>query len=292
MHCPKIIIIAGPTASGKSALALEIAQKAGGVIINADSQQMYQQLRILTARPTEQEEALVPHRLYGTMSAAESCSVGAWLVFAKMEIDWALSQGLTPIVVGGTGLYLRALMQGIADMPETAPEVRAQAVNDFEAMGKDAFAARLREIDPLFFERLKVVDRQRLIRAYEIWLGSGKTLSWWQNQTVVAPYAADAFEVHKLELPREELYKCCDARVLKMVEQGALDEVKSLLKLDLSESLPAMKSVGVPEFSAHIRGKWSLEEAISKTQQATRNYAKRQLTWIRGQLKGVIVTKY
>ena len=281
---PNIIVIAGPTASGKSALALQIAQKTGGVIINADSQQMYRELRILTARPTTEDEALAPHRLYGTMSAAESCSAGQWLTFAKMEIDWALAQGVQPIIVGGTGLYLKALMEGIAIMPEIPPEVRAQATSDYEAMGKDSFAARLREIDPAFFERLKVVDRQRLIRAYEIWLGSGKNLSWWHARGATAPYPAENFTVHKVERPRDELYARCDARVLAMVEQGAVEEVKSLLALELSDALPAMKSVGVPEFSAYIRGELSLDQATEKTQQATRNYAKRQMTWMRNQL--------
>ena len=281
---PAIIVIAGPTASGKSARALEIAQKSPSVIINADSQQMYRELRVLSARPSAEEEASVPHRLYGTMSAAESCSAGQWLTFAKMEIDWALSQGVQPIIVGGTGLYLKALMQGIAEMPAIAPEIRAQATSDYDAMGKDAFAARLREIDPAFFERLKVVDRQRLIRAYEIWLGSGKNLSWWQARGATPPYPVERFTLHKVELPREELYARCDARVLQMVEQGAIEEVRALLALGLAESLPAMKSLGVPEFSAYIRGETNVDQAISKTQQATRNYAKRQMTWIRNQL--------
>ncbi|MDE3061097.1 MAG: tRNA (adenosine(37)-N6)-dimethylallyltransferase MiaA, partial [Pseudomonadota bacterium] len=143
-----MLIIAGPTASGKSALALELAEKSGGVIINADSQQLYHELPILTARPTPEEEARAPHRLYGILPASEGCSAGKWLTLARMEIDWARSRGVTPIVVGGTGLYLKALMQGIADMPDIPPEVRAQAISDYDAMGKEAFAARLREVDP------------------------------------------------------------------------------------------------------------------------------------------------
>jgi tRNA dimethylallyltransferase len=287
---PDIIIVAGPTASGKSALALSIAEKnakqnINSVIINADSQQMYRELRVLTARPTEEEEARFPHRLYGAMGAAEPCSVGQWLVFAKMEIDWALSQGVQPIVVGGTGLYIKALMQGIADMPMIAPEVRAQAMADYDAMGKDAFIARLREIDPTFFERLKVYDRQRLIRAYEVWLGSGKSLSWWHQRGAIPPYSSETFTVHTVSMPRDELYARCDARVLAMVEQGAVEEVQSLIALNLSETLPVMKSVGVPEFSAYINGKICLDQAISKCQQVTRNYAKRQMTWIRNQLE-------
>jgi tRNA dimethylallyltransferase len=281
---PNIVIIAGPTASGKSALALSLAGKRGGVIINADSQQLYRELRILTARPTPEEEAQAPHRLYGTMPAAENASAGKWLQFAKMEIDWALSQGKPPIVVGGTGLYIKALMEGIAEIPEIDPRVRAQADSDFAAMGREAFAERLKLVDPQFFERLKVHDPQRLIRAYAVWLGTGKPLSWWQQRGATAPYPADAFELRIVEVPRDELYRRCDARFITMIEQGAAEEVKQLLALNLPPDLPAMKSVGVPELSAYLRGEISLDEATSKAQQATRNYAKRQLTWIRNQL--------
>lgn len=278
---PKIIIVAGPTASGKSAIALELAEKNGGVIINADSQQLYRDLPILTARPTSQEEARAPHKLYGILCVSEGCSAGKWLTFARMEIDWARSQGKQPIVVGGTGLYLKALMKGIADMPDIPPEVRAQAVSDYEEMGKEAFAARLREVDPQFFERLKVYDKQRLIRAWEVWLGSGKPLSWWQGQGATPPYAADEFELQKIELPRDELYRRCDARFLKMVEQGAVEEVR-MIQDSLSEGL--LNIIGVKELSAHLRGELTLEEAIAGAQRATRNYAKRQMTWMRHQL--------
>jgi tRNA dimethylallyltransferase len=235
----KIVIVCGPTASGKSALALDVAGKRNGVIINADSQQMYRELRILTARPTEEEELRAPHRLYGAMSAAESCSAGRWLTFAKMEIDWVLAEGKLPIVTGGTGLYLKALLEGIAEIPEIDPMIRAQAASDYESMGKEAFAERLKAADPEFFTRLKVYDRQRLLRAYEVWLGTGKSLSWWQKRSVAPPYARESFEVIKVEVPREELYRRCDGRFLKMVEEGALEEVKQLLALKLSPELPA-----------------------------------------------------
>jgi tRNA dimethylallyltransferase len=282
---PRIIIIAGATASGKSALAISLAQKLGGVIINADSQQMYCELRVLTARPTPEEEALVPHRLYGTLPACENCSAGKWLTFAKMEIDWAHAQGRTPIVVGGTGLYLKALMQGIADIPDIDASVRSQAVSDYASMGKDAFAERLKLVDAEFFQRLNMYDKQRLVRAYEVWLGTGKSLSWWQRQSVTPPYAKESFEVTVVNITREEIYRRCDARFLKMVEEGAVEEVRQLLALNLPPELPAMKSVGVKELSTYIRAEISLEMAIKKAQQATRNYAKRQLTWLRTQLK-------
>lgn len=246
---------------------------------------MYKELRILTARPTPNEEAQAPHRLYGTLPAHIACSAGKWLEFAKMEIDWALSEKKLPVVVGGTGLYLKALLEGIAEVPEIAPQIRAQAMSDYEAMGKDAFAERLKAVDKEFFERLKVYDKQRLVRAYEVWLGSGKSLSWWQKQGATPPYPRESFEITLVELPREELYRRCDARFLKMVEEGAVEEVRALLSLQLQPDLPIMKSVGIKELSVHLAGKCTLEEAIRDAQQATRNYAKRQLTWFRNQLK-------
>lgn len=285
----KILILTGATASGKSAIALSLAEKRGGVIINADSQQVYSDLRILTARPTPEEEARAPHKLYGMLPASESCSAGKWVKFARMEIDWALSQGKLPIVCGGTGFYLKALLEGIADIPDIAPEIRAQAASDYEQMGQEAFAARLREVDPEFFTRLKVHDRQRLIRAYTTWLGTGKSLSWWQAQEKSPPYPRDNFQLYQVDIDREELYRRCDERFTKMLGQGALEEVKQLLSLNLPADMPAMKSVGVQELASYLRHEITLEEATTAAQQATRNYAKRQLTWFRTQLKG---TKY
>ena len=278
----EILIIAGPTASGKSALALSIAQKRGGVIINADSQQVYKELPILTARPTATEEAQVPHRLYGFLSINEPCSAGKWLKMVQMEIDWALAQNKLPIIVGGTGLYLKALLQGIAEIPEIAPEIRIQAINDYDVMGKDAFAGRLQVVDPEFFERLKVYDRQRLIRAYEVWLGSSKSLSWWHKQKQNPPYPAESFQIQKVEIAREELYRRCDMRFLHMVEQGAMEEVRQLQDIGLTVQGSAI--IGVRELSAYLRNEIPLDLAIKTAQKATRNYAKRQLTWFRTQL--------
>ena len=284
-----ILVVAGPTASGKSASALSIAesyhkQNIKCVIINADSQQIYADLRILTARPTPEEEDLFPHRLYGVLPASEPCSAGKWLKLARMEIDWAMAQGNAVIVVGGTGLYIKALLEGIADIPDIDPQVRAQSISDYEAMGKDAFAERLHAVDPEFFERLAVYDRQRLTRAYEVWLGSGKSLSWWQQQTVTPPYPEEYFHILVSTIDRESLYKRCDARFIAMVEKGAIDEVKALLALGITSDAPIMKSVGVKELQAYLEGGTTLEEAIVAAQQATRRYAKRQLTWFRNQL--------
>ena len=280
----KILIIAGATASGKSAHALSVAAEYNGVIINADSQQLYRDLPILTARPTEAEQAGIPHKLYGILEADEQASTGKWLRFAKMEIDWAHSQGLTPIVVGGTGLYIKALMEGIAEVPEIDKDVRQQAENDYEVMGKDAFSERLRAVDPEFFERLKVYDRQRLLRAYEVWLGTGKSLSWWQARGNVRPYPDAEFAVTKVELPREEIYRRCDARFLAMMEKGAVEEVKALFPDYREPQSHLAKIIGVREILMYLRGEQSLDQSVKQAQQATRNYAKRQLTWLRNQL--------
>lgn len=282
----KIIkVIVGATASGKSQMALSLAEKIGGVIINADSQQVYSDLRILTARPTADDESLCPHRLYGVLSARESCSAGWWLRHAKMEIDWLRAQGKTPIIVGGTGLYIKALTQGIAEIPDIAPEIRTQAISDYEEMGKNAFGARLQTVDPDFFERLKIHDKQRLIRAYEVWLGSGKSLSWWQKQELRPPYNSDEIEIQKIELPREELYRRCNERFMQMLDNGALEEVTQLMAQNLPDNLPIMKTIGVRELSAYLRGELNLEQTIEKCQTATRQYAKRQITWFNHQLR-------
>jgi tRNA dimethylallyltransferase len=281
-----IKIIAGATASGKSAFALSLAEKFDGVIINADSQQVYADLRVLTARPSVEDEARAPHKLYGFLGADASCSAGIWLRYAKMEIDWARAQGKTPIVVGGTGFYLKALTQGIAEMPSVEAGVRAQAVSDFEAMGREAFAERLRAIDPEFFTRLKVQDKQRLIRAYEVWLSSGKTISWWQSRDVQPIYQPEEIEIIKIELPREELYARCNLRVEQMVEQGAIDEVKPLTTnhQSLITDFPIGKIIGFYEFASYLRGEIDLAQAIELCKTATRQYAKRQMTWFRHQL--------
>jgi tRNA dimethylallyltransferase len=201
-----------------------------------------------------------------------------------MEIDWALGEGLLPIVTGGTGLYIRALLEGIADIAAVDAQVRIQVRNDMDAMGHAAFHERLMAVDPVLGAKLKVGDTQRLLRAYEVWLGTGKPLSWWQEKAVQPPYPANYFEIYQMDIDRKTLYERCDARFLAMMEQGAVDEVKLLLSMHLPADVPAMKSVGVVELAAYLAGEMTLEEAIAKAQQATRNYAKRQLTWFRNQL--------
>lgn len=293
---PKIHIIAGPTASGKSARALALAEKLGGVVINADSQQLFADLPILTARPTPEETSRAPHKLYGILAADEAPSAGKWLRMAKMEIDWARGEGRTPIVVGGTGMYIKALIAGIAEIPDIDERVRAQAENDYTAMGKAAFEARLREVDPAFFERLKTYDRQRLVRAYSVWLGSGKSLSFWQQQGSKPAYPHEDFEIEIMMPERDELYRRCDLRFDQMIEAGAVQEVKEWWSggvvasagnhtpLPHHPTTPLLKIIGAREILAHLQGELTLDEAIEKSKQMTRNYAKRQRTWFAHQL--------
>lgn len=281
---PPIILLTGPTASGKSAFALSLAEITGGVIINADSQQLYRDLRVLTARPAPEDEARAPHRLYGILAAQAPCSAGQWLNLARMEIDWARAENRLPIVTGGSGLYLKTLREGIAAIPDIPADIRAQAQRDYESMGKDAFAERLRWVDPAFFARLATPDRQRLLRAWEVWLGTGRPLSFWQARTAEPPYPDARILTFRVDIPRDQLYARCHARLDAMLAAGALEEVKQLLALDLPATLPVMKSLGVPELGACLRGEATPEEAIEKAKQSTRHYAKRQCTWFRHQL--------
>jgi tRNA dimethylallyltransferase len=269
-----ILIVCGPTASGKSALALDLAQKCGGVIINADSQQVYRELPILTARPTPEEETRAPHRLYGFLPLTQRCSAGEWLRHARIEIDWARGEGRTPIVTGGTGLYLKALMEGMAEIPAIDPAVSAQAQADYEAMGAPAFRERLSAVDA----GLTFTDPQRMVRAYAVWLGTGKPLSWWQAQGNKPMYDRSLFRISKVIPERPELYRRCDARFARMLEMGALEEVAGC------RVQGAGTVIGYTELSAHLRGECTLLEAAARAQQATRNYAKRQLTWFRNQM--------
>jgi tRNA dimethylallyltransferase len=276
-----IQIVCGPTACGKSARALAIAQASDGVIINADAMQVYQELRVLTARPTKQDEAKAPHLLYGVLPAGEACSAGRWLELAREAIDKALAQGKLPIVTGGTGLYLKTLMEGIAAIPNVAKEAREEAARLWASEG----AAALRARDPMMEYRLRPTDKQRHIRALEVLLATGRSLSYFQLMERKRPYGNVRFAIENIDVPREELYRRCDARFLAMMQAGALEEARALMELGLSPDLPAMRAVGVPELIGHLKGQWSLDEAIAKARQATRNYAKRQMTWFRNQLK-------
>jgi tRNA dimethylallyltransferase len=277
-----VLVIAGPTASGKSALALAAAEAFDGVVINADSMQVYRDLAILTARPSAAEEARAPHRLYGVLDAGEVCSAGRWRDMALAEIDASHVAGRLPVVVGGTGFYLRALEHGLAEMPEIPAEVRAAARRRHADIGGAALHAELSARDPQTAARLSPGDSQRLIRAWEVLQATGRPLAEWQREARPKP-APYRFLRFVLEPLRAELYTACDARLLRMVEAGALEEVRALIGRGLDPELPAMKAVGAPQLAAHVRGECDLDTAVAAAQQATRRYAKRQLTWLRTQ---------
>jgi tRNA dimethylallyltransferase len=276
-----VLVIAGPTASGKSALALELADAFGGTVINADSQQIYRDLRILTARPDAAAEQRVPHRLYGFLDASERGSVADWRALALNEVAAATGAGRLPIVVGGTGLYVRTLESGLAPVPEIPEAVRQEARELHRQLGGVAFREKLARLDPAGAERLYPGDRQRLVRAYEVFRATGIPLSDWQRR----PYPSSPYRFSTiLFMPsRETLYASCDTRFVRMIEADALGEVGALARRGLDPDLPAMKAVGVPEILRYLRGEMPLEAAITAGQQATRRYAKRQMTWFRHQ---------
>ncbi len=279
MHS-KITIVCGPTASGKSARAIDIAKSSDGVIINADAMQVYRELRVITARPTAEQERVVPHKLYGVVSVREAFSVSKWLALVKTAIDETLAAGKKPIITGGTGLYIKALMEGLSPIPDVPEEIRTQATTLWEEQGSEVLKAR----DPIMSAQLKDGDMQRHIRALEVILATGKSLSYWQEVPRVKLYPDAEFEIEYIDVAREILYERCDARFMAMMEMGALEEVKAVHAMKLDSKIPAMRIVGVPELINYLEGAYSLDEAIIKAQQATRNYAKRQITWFKHQL--------
>lgn len=282
MSQPLITLIAGPTASGKSRLAMQRARETGAVVINADSQQLYADLRVLSARPSVEDEAEIPHRLYGVADAADAWSVGRWSRAVMDLLAELAAEGRPVLLVGGTGLYFNALTKGLADIPPVPADIRDAVQAEFDAEGEAAFRRRLAEVDPAAEAAIFPADRQRLVRALSVHRASGRALSDWKADTrpLLAPDSYDALVVGP---PRERLYASCDARVKMMMAQGALDEVRALVARDLSPDLPAMKAVGVRELAAHLEGELSLEDAVAAVKQSTRNYAKRQLTWFRNQ---------
>jgi tRNA dimethylallyltransferase len=279
---PRLTLIAGATASGKSRLALDMAAKTGAVIINADSQQLYVDLRILSARPSLEDEARAEHRLYGVADAAESWSVGRWTRAVMPLLEELAAQDRPALLVGGTGLYFNALTRGLADIPAVPDAVRDTVQAAYDLEGEAAFRRRLAEVDPTAAAAITPGDRQRLIRALAVAQATGRALSDWKADTkpLLAPGSYEALVV---EPPRDRLYAACDVRVSQMIQNGALDEVRALLARNLDPTLPAMKAVGVPELAAHLSGRTSLDQAIAAIRLSTRHYAKRQLTWFRNQ---------
>ena len=282
---PRIWLIAGPTASGKSALALRLADALGGEIVNADSMQLYADLRLLTARPSPADEASAPHHLFGIADGADGWSVGRWLRAASVVLSEIAARGRPAIVVGGTGLYFKALTVGLAEIPQVPAAVRDQAQDDYAAMGEMDFRGRLGAVDPAAAARIAPGDRQRLVRAWEVFAATETPLSDWQANGQPAIAFGD-WRALALEPPREALYARCDTRLGAMVEAGALEEVAKLAARKLDPALPIQKAVGVREFSAYLAGELALPAALAAAQQQTRNYAKRQATWMRGQMTG------
>ena len=279
-----ILLLLGPTGSGKSAMALRIAAKRPTVIINADAMQMVRDLRILTARPTQAEEAQAEHALYGVLDAAEPTSVARWLALIVPIIRRAWQEGKLPLLVGGTGMYLSALREGLAVVPQIPSELRDRLRREYPDAGDGRLHAALAARDPVMAASLKSGDTQRLLRALEVVEATGQSLSEWQQQATVPPFPEAAFSSYYIDLPREESYRRIDARFELMMREGALSEVETLLARKLSEDTPILRAHGVPELASYLRGKMAIEEAIDKAQQHTRNYAKRQMTWIRNQL--------
>jgi tRNA dimethylallyltransferase len=304
---PVALIVAGPTASGKSALALALAERIGGTVINADSMQVYRELRILTARPTPAEEATVPHALYGVRPAREPGSAAWWRDAALAAMDAARAAGRVPLLCGGTGLYFSSLIDGLSPIPPVSDAARQAARALLKSIGPAALHARLAAVDPATAARLRPTDSQRVARAWEVWCSSGRGLASWQSEQAAPPASSfpmpprspaasgspaapgspaasrspEAFRAVLLDPPREVLREAIERRFGAMLAAGAMAEVQALLDHGLDPALPAMRAHGVPELAAHLRGEISIEEAARRARLVTGQYAKRQATWFR-----------
>jgi tRNA dimethylallyltransferase len=278
-HKKPLALIAGPTASGKSGLALMLAERTGGVVINADSAQVYRDLRVVTARPGPEEEARAPHRLYGHRDGADACSAADWAVDAKGEVEAAHAAGRLPILVGGTGLYIRTLIEGIAPVPEIDPAVRKTV----RALPVGEAHSALQHEDPEAAERIRPNDTTRIARALEVVRSTGRTLRDWQAEKVGG--IGREVELRPLVLlpPRDWLHQRCDARFEEIFSDEGMAEVAGLLERHLPPLAPIMRAIGVPEIAAYLRGEMTREQALAAGRTATRQYAKRQYTWFRRQ---------
>jgi len=282
----RALLIAGPTASGKSALALELAERLGGVIINADSMQVYSDLRVVTARPTPEEEKRVPHLLYGFVNAAENYSVGRWCRDVGAALNEVVGQGRIPILVGGTGLYFKALTTGLAAVPSIPADIRADVRGRLQRQGAPALHAELVRLDPATAQRVTVNDRSRISRALEVVLATGRPLSDWHLDGLPALVDPNSAAKIFITCERKELVRRIEMRFATMLKSGALEEARHLAGRALDPALPAMKAHGVPWLIRHLQGEISLKDAEAGALMDTRRYAKRQLTWFRNQMKG------
>lgn len=279
-----VLIVAGPTASGKSALALAAALVFDGVVINADSMQVYRELRILTARPDPDAEFRVPHRLYGALSVRDTCSAARWRAMAVAEIAAAHQTDRLPVICGGTGLYLRALTDGLSPIPEIPDPVRKAVRERLAREGLPTLYAALEAVDPITAARLPPGDTQRITRALEVHSATGRPLAEWQAVPAEGPPPGLRFMTILLQPPRAVLYAACNARLETMMAEGALAEVQALRQSGTDPTLPAMKALGVPDFLRYLAGDMTRAYAVAAAQQATRRYAKRQSTWFNNQI--------
>ncbi|MBM7048184.1 MULTISPECIES: tRNA (adenosine(37)-N6)-dimethylallyltransferase MiaA [Rhizobium] len=278
------ILITGPTASGKSALAIELARAHGGVVINADSMQVYDTLRVLTARPSQADMEGIPHHLYGHVPAAQAYSTGVWLREAAALVERLRKEGRMPVFVGGTGLYFKALTGGLSDMPEVPVEIRSRLRERFLAEGAEALHRELADRDSAVAETLNPQDGQRIVRALEVIEATGRSIAAFQGKT--GPVVIDPDRARKIVvLPdRALLHERINSRFEKMLAMGAADEVQALLALELSPEMPVMKAIGVSQIAAMLRGEMTREDVLETGAAATRQYAKRQMTWFRNQM--------
>ena len=280
----KAILIAGPTASGKSALALEMAERLGGVIVNADSMQVYSVLRVITARPDETQLGAAPHFLYGHVHPRENYSTGRWLREVRRLAETGAFRERTPIFVGGTGLYFRALLGGLSPMPAIPNEISERWRRSLTEQGPQALHGLLRKQDPEAALRLEPADGQRIVRALEVLEASGRSILAWQAEAPEALVEPDGAEMILLEPERKLLVERIERRFDRMIGEGAAAEVEALLALRLDQSLPAMKAIGVREIGAALDGRVQMDNAVERAKAVTRQYAKRQATWFRHQM--------
>jgi len=278
-----VVLIAGPTASGKSAAALELAERLRATVINADSMQVYSELSVLTARPSSADQARVPHRLYGHVSVRQRYSAGRYQDEAAAALAEARDAGRIAIFVGGTGLYFDVLTKGLSPIPPVPPEIRSAVRQRFETMGRELFFAELAERDPAIVSKLRISDTQRILRAADVLEGTGRSLSEWQERSGKPVLAGLQVARFVIAPPREILSERTGRRFEAMVRQGALEEAKALIGLDPAAS--AAKALGLRELWRHLNGEIDLDTAIAEAQLATRRYVKRQLTWFRNRMK-------
>lgn len=288
---PIVFVLGGPTASGKSLAAQHLGKAFGGAIINADSVQLYKELRLLTATPSLEEMGSVPHRLYGTLTSEDKVTAALWREWALQEIETAHRSQSLPILVGGSGFYLKALMEGLSPIPEIPPEIRLQGLKIKEEQGLEVLFSFLQKHDPQSAERLSPHDTHRILRAWEVWESTKTPLSVWQKYHALDAKKINTYRFVKIFInpEREYLYQKINDRVLKMMEKGALKEVENLLKLRLPLHHPLEKAVGVHELTQYLKGCISYEAAIEEMQTKTRQYAKRQITWFSNQFKADVM---